>query len=216
MKILAIDLGKFQSVACVYGSSTCECSSTDVFTKPSDIHDLLATNHPQRVVIEFDSAAGCIHDLAVTMEIPIEVANSNHETWRWKNAKRKNDKDDALKRARLQMLKIRLDNLPHQKKIFFAHADRFVKYVRAVQAQRRTLPSNAHEAIARINPRPTFSHRSRRLFLSQSSSTLSRPICSKSSAELGSSVADFLVDGDSNTLIAPSSSSFFQSTICVG
>jgi transposase len=104
MKIAAIDLGKFQSVACLYESSSGEHSFTSVSTKPSDIHDLLATHRPQRVVIEIGSAAGWINDLAVTMEIPIEVANPNHEAWRWKNVKRKTDKDDALKLARLSAM----------------------------------------------------------------------------------------------------------------
>src|SRR5690606_10471786 len=83
MKILAIDLGKFKSVACVYQSSTGEHSFVTVATKPGDIHGLLTTHRPQRVVIEIGSAAGWIHDLAVAMEIPIEVANPNHEAWRW-------------------------------------------------------------------------------------------------------------------------------------
>ncbi|WP_437191107.1 IS110 family transposase [Planctomicrobium sp. SH527] len=104
MKILAIDLGKFKSVACVYESATGEHSFTSVSTKPSDIYDLLTTHHPQRVVIEIGSAAGWIHDLAVAMEIPIQVANPNHEAWRWKNVKRKTDKDDALKLARLSAM----------------------------------------------------------------------------------------------------------------
>lgn len=104
MKILALDLGKFQSVACLYESSTGEHSFTSVSTNPSDIHDLLTTHQPQCVVIEIGSAAGWIHDLAVTMEIPIQVANPNHEGWRWKNVKRKTDKDDALKLARLSAM----------------------------------------------------------------------------------------------------------------
>ena len=33
--------------------------------------------------------------------VPIEVANPNHEGWRWKNVKRKTDRDDALKLAKL-------------------------------------------------------------------------------------------------------------------
>lgn len=104
MKILALDLGKFKSVACLYESATGEHSFTSVSTIPSDIHDLLATHQPQCVVIEIGSAAGWIHDLAVTMDILIQVANPNHEAWRWKNVKRKTDKDDALKLARLSAM----------------------------------------------------------------------------------------------------------------
>jgi len=97
VKILAIDLGKFKSVACVYESSTGEHSFVTVATKPGAIHDLLTAHEPQRVVIEIGSAAGWVHDLALTMGLPIQIANPNHEAWRWKNVKRKTDKDDALK-----------------------------------------------------------------------------------------------------------------------
>lgn len=104
MKILAIDLGKFKSVACVYESSTGEHSFVTVATKPDAIHDLLTTHEPQRVVIEIGSAAGWVHDLALTMGLPIQIANPNHEAWRWKNVKRKTDKDDALKLAQLSAM----------------------------------------------------------------------------------------------------------------
>jgi transposase len=42
--------------------------------------------------------------MALTMGLPIQVANPNHEAWRWKNVKRKTDKDDALKLARLSAM----------------------------------------------------------------------------------------------------------------
>jgi hypothetical protein len=48
VKILAIDLGKFKSAACVYESSTGEHTFTTVRTKPGDIYDLLATHQPPR------------------------------------------------------------------------------------------------------------------------------------------------------------------------
>ena len=60
MKILAIDLGKFESATCVYESSTGEHSFEAVRTKPGDIHDLLAAQQPQRVVVEIGSAAGWV------------------------------------------------------------------------------------------------------------------------------------------------------------
>jgi transposase len=104
VKILAIDLGKFQSAACVYEGSTGERSFSTVRTKPGEIHDLLARHQPQRVVVEIGSAAGWVHDMALTMGLQIEVANPNHEAWRWKNVKRKTDKDDALKLAQLSAM----------------------------------------------------------------------------------------------------------------
>jgi transposase len=104
VRILAIDLGKFRSTACVYEGSTGEHSFTTVRTKPGDIHDLLATRQPQRVVVEIGSAAGWVHDMALTMGLEIQVANPNHDAWRWKNVKRKTDKDDALKLAQLSAM----------------------------------------------------------------------------------------------------------------
>lgn len=104
MKIIAIDLGKFKSVACIYESTTGEHSFATVGTKPGEICGLLLEHRPERVVIEIGSAAGWVHDLAQTLGLAIEVANPNHEAWRWKNVKRKTDKDDALKLARLSAM----------------------------------------------------------------------------------------------------------------
>ena len=42
LKILAIDLGKLNSVACVYESSSGEHSITTLATAASQIHDCLA------------------------------------------------------------------------------------------------------------------------------------------------------------------------------
>jgi transposase len=53
------------------------------------------------VVIEIGPTVGWVCDLCRGRGIPVEVANPNHEAWRWKNVKRKTDRDDALKLARL-------------------------------------------------------------------------------------------------------------------
>jgi len=69
-----------------------------------EVHDLLASHQPDRVVIEIGSAAGWIKDLAEAMGLTVQVANPNHDAWRWKNVKRKTDRDDALKLARLSAM----------------------------------------------------------------------------------------------------------------
>jgi len=116
MKILAIDLGKFKSAACVYESATGEHAFTIVRTKPAEIHDLVATHQPHRVVIEIGSAAGWVYDMGLTMNVEVQVANPNHEAWRWKNVKRKTDKDDALKLAQLSaMNQLPMVQLPSKK-----------------------------------------------------------------------------------------------------
>ncbi len=102
--ILAIDLGKFKSVACLYTAESSDPVFQTVQTRPQVFHDLITEHDPQRVVIEVGSAAGWVKDLCEAMEIAIEVANPNHEAWRWKSVKRKTDKDDALKLAKLSAM----------------------------------------------------------------------------------------------------------------
>lgn len=104
MKILAIDLGKFKSVACDFHSTTGEHAFVTVPTRPAVLHDLLVDHQPDRLVIEVGSAAGWVKDLAEALCIEVQVANPDHEGWRWKNVKRKTDRDDALKLARLSAM----------------------------------------------------------------------------------------------------------------
>jgi len=99
--ILAIDLGKYKSVACSYRGAKVEPTYQTVRTVPAVMHDLIVAIGPSRVVIEIGSAAGWVKDLCEALAVPIEVANPNHEAWRWKNTKRKTDRDDALKLAKL-------------------------------------------------------------------------------------------------------------------
>ena len=103
-RILAIDLGKFKSVACDYDLATSEHHFTTIPTTPAVMHELFAERAPDRVVIEIGSAAGWIKDLAEAMDIEIQIANPNHEAWRWKSVKRKTDRDDALKLAQLSAM----------------------------------------------------------------------------------------------------------------
>ena len=99
--ILAIDLGKFKSVACDYDTTTHSHTFTTLPTTPQAVHDLVVEHSPDRVVIEVGSQAGWVKDLCEALGIEVQVANPNHEAWRWKNIKRKTDKDDALKLAQM-------------------------------------------------------------------------------------------------------------------
>lgn len=99
MKILAIDLGKFKSVACIFNSDTREHGFTTVASTPQAMHDLFVEHEPDRIVIEPGPQAGWMCDLAASIEIEIQVANTNKDAWRWRNVSRKTDRDDALKLA---------------------------------------------------------------------------------------------------------------------
>jgi transposase len=104
MKILAIDLGKSKSVACVYEAETAAHRFVTLQSTPSVLHDLIAAEAPARVVIEVGSTAGWVCDLCRAMGVEVQVANPNGEAWHWKNVKRKTDRDDALKLARLSAM----------------------------------------------------------------------------------------------------------------
>jgi transposase len=108
-RILALDLGKFNSVLCVYDPATHAHHFESVQTGPKMIHDLLVehqTPDPSNtlLVIETCDVAGWVHDLALALGISVAVANPAHEAWRWTRVKRKTDKDDALKLAKLTVL----------------------------------------------------------------------------------------------------------------
>lgn len=107
-KILAIDLGKFKSVACVLNTADGEYNFQTLRTAPAEFQDLLSTESPDRVVIEIGAQAGWIADLAESLGIEIQVANPYHDAWRWKNVRRKTDRDDALRLAQMSSL----GNLP--------------------------------------------------------------------------------------------------------
>ena len=104
MLILAIDLGKAKSVACWYQAEDGTHEFRTVPTRPGDFHTLLTDRAVDRVVIEICDAAGWIVDLCRTLGIPVQVANTCREAWRWKNVKNKCDRGDGLKLARLSAM----------------------------------------------------------------------------------------------------------------
>jgi len=117
--ILAIDPGKFKSVACIYQTTDGSHEFRAIRTTPAEVHDLIVQTLSDeevnfrgrgrgRVVIEVGSAAGWVKDLCEALGVEIQIANPNHEAWRWKNIKRKSDKDDGLKMAKLSAM----DQLP--------------------------------------------------------------------------------------------------------
>lgn len=104
MTILAIDLGKANSAWCLYHAGGDGHRFGTVKTTRQQMHDLLVELRPDRLVIEIGCSAGWVHDLATALGIQVQVANTNHEAWRWKNVKRKTDRDDALKLAQLSAM----------------------------------------------------------------------------------------------------------------
>lgn len=104
MNILAMDLGKNNTVYCMYNIETSEHTFGKLKTRPQLLHDLMVKHQPDRIVFEICSIAGWIYDIANSLSIEVEVANTNHQAWRWKNVKRKNDRLDALRLAQLSAM----------------------------------------------------------------------------------------------------------------
>ena len=97
--IVAIDLGKFNSAVCIFKKSTFKSNFRTIKTNGQDFHDLFVELEPDVVLIEAGSSAGWVADLLRTLDIPFEVANTNHEAWKWNKSKKKTDKRDAKKLA---------------------------------------------------------------------------------------------------------------------
>jgi transposase len=104
MKILAVDLGKFNSVACSFNTATNESEFETIATQRWAFEQLLNQIKPEQIVIETSSITGWVHDFCQSLGYKVVVANPSAEAWRWKNVKRKTDKDDALKLAKLTAL----------------------------------------------------------------------------------------------------------------
>lgn len=104
MRILAIDLGKTKSVACIYETETCESQFQKIPTGLPAIKNLIAVCRPARVVIEVCPAAGWVGDLVLSVGVELQLANTSAPAWRWSNTRRKTDRDDALRLAQLSAL----------------------------------------------------------------------------------------------------------------
>ena len=101
MKILALDLGKYKTVGCAYESESGVHQFERTFTTPGDLECLVRAVKPDRVVIEVCNIAGWVCDLMGRLRIPVQVANTSDDAWRWRKVKQKDDRRDALKAARL-------------------------------------------------------------------------------------------------------------------
>ena len=73
--ILAIDLGKYKCVACVYRSAT-EHTFQSIDTSRAEVARLIERTRPAVVVVEACSLAGWVHDLCVELKVPCRVANT--------------------------------------------------------------------------------------------------------------------------------------------
>jgi transposase len=104
--ILAIDLGKYKSVASVHDQEAGEFRFrfTTFDMARAELRKLIGKEQPAVVVIEAYLLAGWVHDLCVELGVRCLVANTASEAWKFKPLKRKTDKDDALRLAQRYLL----------------------------------------------------------------------------------------------------------------
>jgi len=102
--ILALDLGKYKSVACLYEGDPATARFVTLTTDREHLARLFTQDRPAIVVIEACTLAGWVSDLCDELGRPCQVANTASEAWKFKHAQRKTDRDDALRLAQLQAL----------------------------------------------------------------------------------------------------------------
>lgn len=99
--ILAIDLGKFNSVLCWFEPGSRVAEFRTVRTAPAELERELTRRPVGQVVFEACSQAGWVHDRCEALGLAARVASTTGSAWQWSRVKRKTDRDDALKLARL-------------------------------------------------------------------------------------------------------------------
>jgi transposase len=115
MNILALDLGKFNTTCCLFNSKTRRARFLTTPTQREPLAIVLKQNKADLVVMESCGPSGWINDLARVLGRSTLVCSTNEEAWRWSNVKRKTDKDDALKLARMAaMQELRAVHMPSQ------------------------------------------------------------------------------------------------------
>jgi len=103
--ILAIDLGKFNSMCCFFDPDTQQKRFQTVPTDRDYLRSFLGAQAVQLVVFEACGPSGWLHDLCDELGLETVVCSTNEEAWQWNNVKRKTDKDDAFKLAQMANLK---------------------------------------------------------------------------------------------------------------
>jgi hypothetical protein len=86
--ILALDLGRFNSVLSWYDPATRVAEYRTVRSTPDDVQRELTGEPVGTVFFEACSQAGWGHDLCETLGLPALVASTNGAAWQWKRVKR--------------------------------------------------------------------------------------------------------------------------------
>jgi transposase len=103
-KILAVDLGKYKSEVCLFHNATGEIRFQRIASDRQYLRRVLELEQPDVVVFEACTMAGWVYDLCGELGLRAKVANTSSEAWKFKHLKRKTDRDDAERLARLEAM----------------------------------------------------------------------------------------------------------------
>jgi transposase len=104
MMILSMDLGKYKTVCCLYETKKREYRFVTIETKRNHVENLFGLEKVDLIVMEACGPSGWISDICHEKKLKTIVCSTNDDAWAWKNTKRKTDRDDALKLAKMAML----------------------------------------------------------------------------------------------------------------
>jgi len=170
-KILAIDLGKFKSVTCLLETGTNETEFWTMSTDRQYLETMLNAYHPDLVVIEACAIAGWVHDVCTAKGYKVLVCNPAQEAWKWKHLKRKTDRDDALKLARLaaleQLVPVHIPgreqreyrSLVNYRKFVLGRKNRVQNHIRAIFDRRGMAMTRGQKAWALSRRHELYRHR---------------------------------------------------------
>ena len=80
--ILAIDLGKYKCVACIYDRPTAAADFRAVETSLAEVERLVRRARPAVVVIEASALAAWVHDLCAGLGVRCVTAHTGGEAWK--------------------------------------------------------------------------------------------------------------------------------------
>lgn len=101
MMILALDLGKFNTMCCFFDPKIRKPEFLLIPTDPETLTKVMKSKKVDLVVMEACGPCGWISDLCGELKLKTLVCSTNEDAWRWANVKRKTDRDDAYKLARM-------------------------------------------------------------------------------------------------------------------
>ena len=130
MNFIAIDLGKFNSMVCFYETTTQKHSFANATTEKGYFRSLFENHDVDLVVMEACGPSGWVNDLCNELRIPTIVCSTHEDAWLFKNVKRKTDKDDAFKLARLASLdQLKPTHVPNKE---MRERRRLIKYRKSI------------------------------------------------------------------------------------